>query len=98
MSTAPGAIVKNPGLLSGRMLFEKFGIIRQSGELVFFDKPKSVSQSHVSVRLVMPVGFAVRGDVRQLRPVARIGKDAHQAIGKSLAVFEEIFECDATGN
>src|SRR6185437_14968126 len=80
------------------MLFEKFRVIRQNGQLILFDIPKRVCQSHVSVRLVMPVGLAVGGDVRQLWTIARLGKDTHQAIGKSLAVLEEIFECNATGN
>ena len=44
-----------------------------------------VGQRHFAVVMMMAVGFAVGGDVHQLRPVAAVGKAAQQPVGEMLA-------------
>src|SRR5579884_667429 len=46
------------------------------------------------MRVMMAVGFAVGGDMHQLRPVALVGKAAYEALAESFAVRQQTFERD----
>ncbi len=47
-----------------------FAIVGNPGKLVAFQIIEGIGQRHVAVRMMMAVGFAIGGNVHDLRPVA----------------------------
>src|SRR5580704_7192101 len=41
---------------------------------------------------MMAIGFSVRGNIRELRPLPRVGESCHEALRKILAAHEDIFK------
>ena len=81
--------------MRGGVSLQKLSIVREAGLAAGFDKIESVSQGHLPVEVVVPVGFAVRGDMDQLRPAAGLGKRSQEAAGELFSVGQEFFKGDA---
>src|SRR6185437_12337747 len=86
MDAAPGSILEDLGFPSRRVLFEEFAVIRDFGGFLCFDVIERVGKRHLAVLVMMPVRFAVGGDMSKLRPGAGIGERAHQAGGEFLRI------------
>ena len=52
------------------MFLQKLAIVRDRRQLVGLDVRQRIGQRHVTVLVVMPVGFAVGRDVHELRITA----------------------------
>ena len=96
MGTTPGAVADNLGLVDRRVLLQVFSIVREAGDLSGFDIVQSERQGHIAVSPVMPVSLAIRGDVNQLRPGARIGKCSDEPVCETLTIRQKILKGNGT--
>ena len=71
------------------MLLQKFAVVGDLRQAAGFDVIQRIGQRHVAERMVMAVGFAVGGDVGQLRPVALIRQCVQQTLREALAVVQQ---------
>ena len=93
--TAPRRVLVDLHFVRRGRQLEELSVVRQLCELVLFDVVERVGERHVALRMMMAVGLAVGRDVDELRPLARRGERAHEAIGQVLALVEQPLECDA---
>ena len=92
---APRRVLVNLDLVSRWEVFEKLPVVRELREVILLDVVERVGERHVALRMMMPVGLAVRRDVNQLRPLACCGERADEAIGEVLALVKQPLEGDA---
>ncbi len=80
------------------MPLEKLAIICKLRELIRLDVMQRIRKRHLTEAMMMAVTLAVCRDVHQLRPLPRVRKAAHQAVGKTLAIVQQSFEGHALRN
>ena len=79
--------------LMGRgMMLQVLTIVRQPGKVVGFNVVEGGGKGHVAEFMMMPVRFAVGGDVQELRPVPPVREAVHEALGKRFAAVQQVFE------
>src|SRR5579859_5658588 len=76
MDATPGGVLDDLHLVCRRKFLQEFAIVGQLRKALRFDVVQRVRQGHFAVAVVMPIGFAVGGDVYKLGPVPRVGKTA----------------------
>src|SRR6267154_4993826 len=70
--TAPGTRFMNMHFMLGRVILEIFAIIRKTRELLRFDVLEGIGQSHLSMAMMVAVGFSVRSNIHELFPLATL--------------------------
>ncbi len=93
MNAAPGGVLDDFALEFGRELLKKAAVVGELDGLVLFQQAQSVSQGHLTVFVVVPVGFAVGGHVNQLG-LSAFSEACLEACGKRLAGVQKPFKCD----
>ena len=87
MYTTPGTVFKNLYLVRWRILLQVLGVIRELSQPLFFDMFQRVSQSHLTIMMMVSVAFTIGRDMHQLRPIPLLRKAADQPISESFAVI-----------
>ena len=72
VDAAPGGVFDDFAFVFGRKLLKEAGVVGQLDGLVFFEQAERVGERHFAVLVMMTVGFAVGGDVDQLRAGSRL--------------------------
>ena len=80
------------------MLRQIFTIIRQARQFIFFDVLQRIRQRHISMRMVMTIGLAIRRHMHELPRVALGIEAAEERPGKILSTEKESLKCDRTRN
>ena len=78
------------------MILQVPAIIRHLRQSVGLNVMERMRQGHVAVAMMMPIAFAIRGDVDEARRV--VGEGGQQPVGERLAVVEQSFKCQSLGN
>jgi hypothetical protein len=78
----------------GRVGCEEFPVIREARELIGLDVLEGVTEGHFAMAMMMPVGFAISGDVDELIFSPVFDEGVSQAMGETFAFGEEPFEGD----
>ena len=92
VDAAPGGVFENLGVVLGWMLLQKLAVVGDLRQAAALDVIERVGQRHVAERVVMPVGFAVGGDVGQLRAFALIRQSIQKPARKTAAIVQQAFE------
>ena len=74
------------------MFFQVFAVVRQPCQVPGLDVLQRVRQGHLTVTMVVPVGFAIGGNVHQLVALAALVKSPSEALRKPLSGREHFFE------
>ena len=98
VSATPRAVFVDLYFVCRGELLEILAVVRELGEVVFFDVMQRVGKSHLAIAMMMPVAFAVGCDMREFRPIAAVRIRVLQALGENFAVVQQTFERDSARN
>ena len=93
MHARPRGIFVNLGFILRGEHFEILRVIREFGERFFFNKIQTIRQSHFAQAVMMPVTFAIGGNIDQLRLVVVV-KTIQKTLGKCLSAVQKSFKSD----
>src|SRR3954471_2572664 len=74
------------------MFLEKLAIVSNACQLLALDLVQCICQCHITMSMMMTVGFTIGCDVHELRPVALLRKSAQQSLRELLAVLQQALE------
>src|SRR5262245_50984389 len=94
MLATPRRVFVNLDLPLGRVEFQVFAIVREADLRVPRQLIEDKRQGHVAVCVMMAIGFAVGGNVDELRVVAIRVEAVAQTTEKAFAAVEEFLEGD----
>src|SRR4030095_7077769 len=98
VKTTPGGLFDDVRLVCRGMAFEVFAIVRKLRQLIGLDGVQGVGEGHVAEAVVMAVTFAVRSDMDELGPVARLGERTDEPVGQILTAGDQSFKGDSTSD
>src|SRR5215831_15536808 len=98
VGAAPGGVLDDLHLVRGRVYGEVLAVVGELGEFVGLDVMQSVGERHLSLVVVVAVGFAVGGDVHELFPPPAVRESADEALGEAFAVGKQAFKGDGARN
>jgi hypothetical protein len=98
VSAGPGGIFEDLDHHRGRVAVQIFSVIGQSYRLARLDNLERRRKRHVTESLMVAIGFAIGGDVDDLRPRPSMVETAHQPIRQTMSAPEKIFERHGMGN
>src|SRR2546422_8430290 len=84
MSTAPRRTLPDFGFHHRWMLLQVLGVVGKLRDVVALDMMQRIGESHLAIFMMMAVGFTVRCDVHNLRPLAFFGKCRSETGGEML--------------
>src|SRR3974390_3070019 len=84
VDAAPGAVLEDLGLMCRRITRQELAVIGDLRQPLALNVIERIGQRHLAKVMMMPVTLTIGGDVQELRPVARIGESAEQAVRKML--------------
>jgi hypothetical protein len=73
----PGGVFDDFNFVSGRIDGEVLAIVGELRQLFGLNMVEHVSERHVTLEMVVAVGFAVGGNVHELLPATVGGESAH---------------------
>src|SRR6267142_6605605 len=74
------------------MLLEELAIVGDACQLPALDLVQCIRQCHITMGMMMTVGFAIGCDVHELRPVAVLRKSTQQSLRELLAILQQALE------
>ena len=92
MYAAPRSVFHDFHFVRRRVLFQEIGINREFRRLLRFDMTQRVAQSHVTVGAMMPISFAVGGNICELRPFPLVRKTSDDSLREVFATHENVFK------
>ena len=94
---APRGIVHDLSFVLGRKLLQEAAVVGQIHRLVRFQQAQRIGQRHVSVLVVVAIGFAVGGHVDQLR-LGAVVEAGLEPRGKVIAGVQQPLKCNGARN
>src|SRR4051812_35832352 len=85
MTATPRAFIMNLHLVCWRGFFQVLAVIGELGDARFFDVLQRVCQRHFAVTMMVPVRFAVRGDMNELIPLPTVIESPCQPVRQLFA-------------
>jgi hypothetical protein len=99
VGAAPGGVLEDICLVRGWVPLQVFAVVGEFGQLMGLDVIEGTGERHLAVAVVVAVGFAIGGNVHQLRPVSPVvGETAQQAVRQGFALGEQALEGDGAGD
>src|SRR5580704_16443106 len=98
MHATPRAVLKNLHLVGGRVLFQKFAVIRNLGRVAMLNMIESIGKRHFTEVMMMAIAFSIGCNVEKLIPLASVRESAQETIREMLPIIEQPFKSDGTCN